>query len=68
MNDNEFTIDEDATDVTFTVDTANNAIVLTCNDLSATFRTNDFRYKETIFVAKGHAEVDMNTVKIGFGL
>lgn len=52
-----------------TPDTANNAVILNCDKLTAQFRSNKFRYKiMPLMVAKGYVEVDMNTVDIGFGL
>ena len=68
LKDNSFVINQDASNVEFTVDTAKNAIVLTCNDLSATFVTRDFRAKEFIFIATGTAEVDLETIKLALGI
>lgn len=57
MHGNHVSVSQNAADVIFEVDTDNNAIKLTCNNLSATMYTDSFRKHETIFVAKGHAEV-----------
>ena len=43
-------------------------MVLTCSDLTATFLTKDFRFKETIFIATGTAEVDLEKIKIQLGV
>lgn len=46
-----------------------NAIVLKNRKISAVARSGSFRYKVApLIVAKGHAEVDMNTVEIDVGL
>lgn len=69
LHDNVFTVDQQAVDVIMTADASENAFVLTCNDLSATFRSGHFRYKiAPLLVSKGHAEVDLNTVKVQAGL
>jgi len=68
LHGNHVSVSQDAADVTFTVDTANNAIKLVCNNLSATFYSDSFRAHSWIFVAKGHTEVRMKTVNIGLGL
>jgi len=43
-------------------------MVLTCKDLTATFLTKDFSLKETIFIATGLAEVDLNKIEIQLGV
>ena len=68
LHNNHVSVSQDASDVTFAVDTANNALTLTMNNLSATFYTDNFRAHSWIFVAKGHADVIMDTVNIGLGL
>ena len=68
LHDNTFTLNQAATNVVFAVDTANNALTLTCSDLSAQFKSGSFRAKKLFFVAKGHAEVDLHKVTVGFGL
>lgn len=46
-----------------------NAVILANKKVSAVARSGDFRYKVApLIVAKGHAEVDMNTVDIEIGL
>jgi hypothetical protein len=69
MHDNEFFIDQRIDGVTLAADTAKNAITLKCDKLTAKFKTNHFKYHVAPLInAKGYAEVDMNTVEIGFGL
>jgi len=69
MKDNTFYIEQRIDGVTLEADTANNAVKLNCNKLTAKFRCNNFRYKiAPLMVANGYVEVDMNTVDIGFGL
>ena len=68
LHGNHVTVNQDASNVAFTVDVPNNAVVLTMNDLSANFYCDAFHAHEWIFVAKGHAEVKMDTVNIGMGL
>lgn len=68
MKENSFVLNQAANNVQFTTDIANNAIVLTCNDLTAQFITKDFRYKEFIFIATGLAEVDLNKIEISLGI
>ena len=69
LRDNTFTLEDRVDKVEFTTDVANNAIVLTCKKLTASFRSGEFRYKVApLVVSKGHVEVDMNTVDIGVGL
>jgi hypothetical protein len=45
-----------------------NGVYLLCQGLSGVFYTSDFRYRETIFVATGHADVKMNTINLGVGI
>jgi len=68
LRDNIFTLEERTEKVVFSTDSENNAVHLKCAKLSAMFRSEHFRYKETIFVAKGHAEVDINTIDVEFSL
>jgi hypothetical protein len=69
MKDNHFYIEQRVSDVSLNPDVDNNAVELVCEKLTAEFRTNKFRYHVAPLVtAKGHAEVDMKTVKIGFAL
>ena len=68
LHGNHLSVSQNAQNVIFDVDVAKNAITLTCNDLSANFYTDSFRDKASIFVAKGHLEVKMESVKIGVGL
>jgi len=39
-----------------------------CDPLSGVFYNEEFRYKSWPFVAKGHLEVIINTIEVGFGL
>ena len=68
LHSNHVSVSQDASNVILAVDTANNAVTLTMNDLSANFYTDSFRAHSWIFVATGHAEVKMDTVNIGMGL
>ena len=44
MKDNVFLYDSTASNVEFSTDLVNNAMVLTCRKVSATFISNDFNY------------------------
>jgi hypothetical protein len=69
MKGNHFYLEQRVSDVQLNPDVENNAVELVCDKLTAEFRTNKFRYHVAPLVtAKGHAEVDMKTVKIGFAL
>jgi hypothetical protein len=69
MKDNSFEIKESTEHVEFFTDVTNNAVVLANRKVSAVARSGKFRYKVApLIVAKGHAEVDMNTVDIEVGL
>lgn len=69
LHDNTFEILEHTSAVEFTTDVAKNAVVLKNKKVSAVARSGEFRYKAApLLVAKGHAEVDMNTVDIEVGL
>jgi hypothetical protein len=39
-----------------------------CNKLSGVFYNNSFRYKSWPFTAKGHSDVIIDTIEVGFGL
>lgn len=39
-----------------------------CHKLSGVFASSSFRYKELIFIATGHLEVRIETIKVQFGL
>ena len=67
LKDNTFVLNQRTDEVHFITDVENNAVILKCDKLSAVARSNSFRYKETIFVAKGHAEVDINTITVQAG-
>jgi hypothetical protein len=65
LRGNTFEINGRTDKVNFYADVAKNAIVFDCKKISAVARSADFRYKGApLLVAKGHAEVDMNSVEI----
>ena len=65
LRGNHFEITGRADKVDFFADVANNAIVLDCKKINAVARSDEFRYKEApLLVAKGHAEVDINTIEV----
>ena len=68
MLDNTFVLMETPDDVQFTTDMANNAVIFEVTDFRGTFFCDHFRYKETIFVAKGSVEVDLKKIKITAGV
>ena len=68
LHGNHVHVSQDASNVIFTEDVANNALVLTANKLSAVYYCDSFRAHSWIFVAKGHLDVKMNTVNVGVGL
>ena len=69
LRENSFQITGRTDRVNFYADPAKNAIVFDCKKINAVARSGDFRYKEApLLVAKGHAEVDMNTVEIQVGI
>ena len=68
MVDNSFVLDESSDDVTFTTDSQNNAVIFEVSDFRGTFYCDHFRYKETIFVAKGHVTVHMKKIQITAGV
>lgn len=45
-------------------DASTNSIVLSVNDVGASFRSADFRYAESILVAKGSVEAKITSVSI----
>jgi hypothetical protein len=68
MNDNTFYIKQRVANVEL-YSTSNNALHLNCKQLTASFKSNHFRYKVAPLIkAKGYVEVDMEKVDIGFGL
>jgi hypothetical protein len=69
LRDNSFQISGRTDKVSFYADPAKNAIVFDCKKINAVARSGDFRYKEApLLVAKGHAEVDMDTIEIQVGI
>jgi hypothetical protein len=65
---NSFIMDERTSDVSIYTDVSQNALVMKCNKLSGTFYNDKFRYKSWPFVAKGHSDVIIKTIEVGFGL
>ena len=68
MIDNKFVLMETPDDVQFITDSSNNAVIFEVTDFRGTFMCDHFRYKETIFVAKGSVEVDLKKIKITAGV
>lgn len=68
MIDNKFVLEMDSGDVNFTTDVGENAVIFSVSDFRGTFLCDHFRYKETIFVAKGSVEVDLKKIKITAGV
>jgi len=68
LRGNSFVMDERSSNVSIYTDVPNNALVMRCDKMSGVFYNNEFRYKSWPFVAKGHIEVIINTIEIGFGL
>ena len=62
MLDNTFVLQETPDDVQFITDSQNNAIIFEVTDFRGQFYCDKFRYKETIFVAKGSIEVDLKKI------
>ena len=68
MLDNRFVLMESPEDVQFTTDVTDNAVIFEVTDFRGTFFCDKFRYKETIFVAKGSIEVDLKKIQITAGV
>jgi hypothetical protein len=69
LKENTFEVVESKDHCEFTTDVNKNAVVLVNKKVSAVARSGKFRYKVApLVVAKGHAEVDMNTVEIDVGM
>jgi hypothetical protein len=68
LRGNSFIMDERTSDVSIYADPSLNALVMRCNKLSGVFYNDEFRYKSWPFVAKGHTEVIISTIEVGFGL
>lgn len=62
MLDNRFVLQESSEDVIFYTDTNENAVIFEVTDFRGQFYCDKFRYKETIFVAKGSIEVDLKKI------
>lgn len=52
----------------FTADPAKNALVFSVTDLTGGFKSESFRYKESIFIATGSADVSMKNVSVSVGI
>ena len=68
MLGNKFVLMEEPSDVKFVTDVSDNAVIFEVTDFRGTFFCDHFRYKETIFVAKGSIEVDMKKIQITAGV
>lgn len=69
LNDNTFNVVGVVDEVNFYSDVANNAVVFSCEKITAAFRSGAFRYKVLpLVVSKGHVEVDMNQIGLTVGL
>lgn len=73
LKGNVFTYLSTADNVVFSTDVTNNAMVLTCNKVSAMFYSADFRYHYApLLNADGTLQLNLNTIKFvigaGFGL
>jgi len=64
MRGNSFVMNERTDKVEIFTDVGKNAMVLKCAKLSGVFRSEEFRYQELLVVAKGHIEVDLNTILV----
>lgn len=69
MRGNAFVIYDSPDQLEFLTDVNKNALVFYNRKLSGKFTNADFRYKVApLIVAKGHSEVDMNTIDVEVGL
>lgn len=68
FRENKFVLDSQASDIQFTTDLSQNAVIFEVTDFRGTFSCGDFRYKELIFVATGHVEVEMKKIQITAGI
>jgi hypothetical protein len=69
MKDNVFNIDGRVDEVSFTTDLTQNAVVFSCDKITASFKSGHFRYKVApLLVSKGHIEVDMNQIGLSVGV
>jgi len=64
MRGNSFVLNERSDKVEIFTDVGKNAMVMKCAKLSGVFRSEEFRYRELLIVAKGHIEVDLNTILV----
>ena len=68
MLDNRFVLQESSGNVQFITDSQANTITLEVSNIKGQFYCDKFRYKETIFVAKGSIEVDLRDIKVTAGI
>lgn len=69
MLENSFELTGRLSDVNFWADSANNAVVFTCNKMTAKFVSNHFYYQESVFLkAWGKMVVELNTIDIQVGV
>ena len=66
--ENSFHLQHDNKLVNFYNDVANNAVVFEADNLSATFHCGHFKLKEGFVQAKGHADVELQRLKLQVGI
>ena len=68
MIGNSFVLHETPSDVKFYTDPATNSVYFEVSDFTGEFYCDHFRFKKTIFVAKGRIEVDLRKILIRVGV
>ena len=66
--ENSFHLSQNNKLVNFYNDVSNNAVVFEADNLSATFHCGHFKLKEGFVQAKGHADVDLQRLKLQVGI
>jgi len=66
--ENSFHLEQADKIVNFYNDVSNNAVVFEADNLSATFHCGHFKLKEGFVQAKGHADVDLQRLKLQVGV
>ena len=66
--ENSFHLQNDNKLVNFYNDVSNNAVVFEADNLAATFHCGHFKLKEGFVQAKGHADVDLQRLKLQVGI
>lgn len=66
--ENSFHLSQNNKIVNFYNDVSNNAVVFEADNLSATFHCGHFKLKEGFVQAKGHADVDLQRLKLQVGI